>query len=296
MFKKSFEIREHAGAVFSLTKDNNFVYSASADKYVTRWKIESGEQDSFAIKCDASVYKILYLEPLKLLVIGTSKGDLHIIDTCSKQEYKFLKYHQVAIFEIQFDALKNRLYVGDADGNFTVWDTITWKLILSLPFDCGKIRSIIIVEEKELIFFGAQDGEIRVLNRQNFNLLSSFIAHKDGCLSIFYTSKKSSVFFTSGKDGFIKAWDLNTFQNVLSIPAHNEAIYKLDSIGDYLISISRDKTLKFWRINSLDFVCKLERKNGGHSHSINDLEVINQTLFTSSDDKRIIRWELENAN
>ena len=61
MFIKILEISGHAGAVYTGAVDQNFLYSGSADRYVTRWNIETGEQDKFAIKMDQSVYALEFI-------------------------------------------------------------------------------------------------------------------------------------------------------------------------------------------------------------------------------------------
>ncbi len=290
MFKKNFEIREHSGAIFSLAFDNQYIYSASADKFVTRWFPDSGKQDSFALKCETSIYKIVHFKNKNILIVGTSNGDIHIIDSQSKIEIKFLKYHQAAIFEICLDEINDRMYVGDANGILTVWNTSNWTLLISLPFECGKIRTIYLIDEHNVLIFGAQDGKIRSIDTNYFNLISSINAHNGGCLSLCQSLTKNSIIFSSGKDGLIKAWTLPDFKEIIAFPAHNEAIYKLVEHNGFLISASRDKTCKIWDAKTLDFVFKIDRKIGGHSHSINEIVIIDDQIFTAGDDKRIISW------
>ena len=295
MLKKKYQIKEHSGPVFCLTKDNDFIYSASADKYVTRWNPNTGEQDSFAIKCESSVYKIIHFFSKNILIIGTSIGELHIIDTLNKCELKFIKYHKVAIFEIRVDELNGKMYVGDADGNLSIWNIRDWSLLLNLPFDCGKIRAIHILNSHNQIIIGAQDGKIRVLDNF-YNLTSSFEAHKGGCLSICHSVLKNNILFTSGKDGFMKAWELKNYKGVMAIPAHKESIYNLKVKDNFLFSVSRDKSFKIWDLNSLDFISKIDRKSGGHSHSVNDILIFNSNIITAGDDKQIICWETQLFN
>jgi WD40 repeat protein len=290
MYSKKFEIREHAGAVFSFAKDRSFLYSASADKFVTRWNKDTGVQDTFVIKCENSIYKIFHFPDNDILIIGTSKGDIHVVDSQTKKEIKFIKYHQVAIFEIQFNPLTRYVYIGDADGNLSVWDSENWDLVITLPFECGKIRTIIFTQDYHFLIFGSQDGNVRVLDNKTFNLVTFFKAHEGGCLSLLHCNNKQNVLFSSGKDGFIKAWDIRDFKLILGIPAHNEAIYKITDLNDVIISVSRDKQVKFWKINTLDFLFKIERNQRSHSHSINDILVLDNQFFTAGDDKRIICW------
>jgi WD40 repeat protein len=291
MFIKQNEIREHQGSVFTLADDSHFLYSAGADKFVTRWNIEEQLQDSFSIKSDYSIYKIAVISSLNLLVLGSSNGNIFVINTDTKKEEKFLDYHKSAIFEIQYDSNNNRLYVGDANGVLSVWDALSWKLLVTLPFDCGKIRSILIDDFDGKVYLGSQDGFVRVLDFNNFNLIKTFEAHTGGCLTISLHKEKSSVLFTSGKDGIIKCWDRLSCKLLLAIPAHNYGVYKLVSFDTFLISASRDKSIKVWNVNNMEILQKLTRKEGGHSHSVNDLVIYNDKLISCGDDKRIITWE-----
>ena len=79
-FAKSKEFIGHSGQIFSIAFDGYFIYSASADKYITRWDIEKEEQDKFAIRLEKSPYSIALISDNKMLVVGLENGDLHIFD------------------------------------------------------------------------------------------------------------------------------------------------------------------------------------------------------------------------
>jgi hypothetical protein len=54
-FRKLKEISGHAAGIYSLDFDGNFIYSASADKFVARWKLNVGIQDKFSIQFELVV-------------------------------------------------------------------------------------------------------------------------------------------------------------------------------------------------------------------------------------------------
>ena len=59
------------------------------------------------------------------------------------------------------------------------------------------------------------------------------------------------------------------------------------------MTASRDKTIKIWDAFSADVLKRIERKDGGHSHAVNDLWKKDEMNFVSTgDDKRIIWWEM----
>ena len=48
-YKKLKELTGHSAGIYSLAYDGNFLYSGSADGYVTRWNLELGIQDNLTI-------------------------------------------------------------------------------------------------------------------------------------------------------------------------------------------------------------------------------------------------------
>lgn len=286
IFRKQKEIIGHAGAIYSCTYNDGLVYTGSADKFVARWLTDEGVQDKFAIKFDDPVYKVKIVADK--LLCGTSKGTFYVFDLIERKEIKHITQHKSAVFSITINEKFNHVYLGDADGNFSVWDSNDFELLIYLPFDCGKIRDIQVDEKSDKIALSCQDGKIRVLDSNTYNTLHEFDAHKDGTSSSLFFSDK---LITGGKDAMLRLWDLESGNCLKEIPAHNFAIYRLLKVGDKIVSISRDKTVKIWD-EHLNFLQRLDRKEGGHSHSVNDCCPVSDSEFiTCGDDKRLIFWE-----
>jgi WD40 repeat protein len=71
-------------------------------------------------------------------------------------------------------------------------------------------------------------------------------------------------------------------------------IYDLQFIGEYLLSSSRDKTIKCWNSNDLSIVQRLDFKSKGHKHSVNALLPLSTDSFVScSDDRQVISWKIK---
>ena len=99
-FVKSKDFIGHSGQIFSIDFDGQFIYSASADKFVTRWNISSGTQDNFAIKFDKSPYSLKLFNNLRMLAVGLENGDLHLFNLDLRKEVKFFRQHKSAVFSI----------------------------------------------------------------------------------------------------------------------------------------------------------------------------------------------------
>jgi WD40 repeat protein len=285
-FIKRLEIREHSAAVYSLDFDGSYLYSASADKFVTRWNLTTGTQDKFAIKFEDSVYVVRRFD--QYLVAGTSAGSVHIFDLEQNKEIKHLAQHQKAIFSIYNLKTKALMVVGDADGNLSIWSTRDFSLKLYLPLNVGKIRDLTSDISEEKLIVSCQDGTIRVFDTNSFSELLTINSHSGGaCTAIYF---ENSI-ISGGKDAHLTNWELDG-RKLKSVPAHNFAIYRARALGsNLLLSVSRDKTIKVWD-QELNILKRLDAKAGGHSHSVNDLCILSEYMFaTCSDDRRIIVWE-----
>lgn len=292
MYKKQIEIVGHAGAVYTCKYDQHFIYTGSADTYLTRWLPKEGLQDKFAIKMNHPVYAMEMINN-RYLAVGLSNGSLHLFDLELRQEIKHFTQHIKAIFSITVNEKMGQLYVGDADGNISIWDISTFELLIYLPLDCGKIRNIRIGEDGHLFVISCQDGTARIFETEGFNEIITIDAHKEGATIAQFHPLNSELLLTGGKDALLNVWNWQTGILKKSIPAHNYVIYDLIFIenGLQFVTASRDKTIKVW--NSTDFTVlqRLDFKAGGHRHSVNSLEKLSETSFAStSDDKKLIVW------
>lgn len=288
MFRKEREISGHAGAIYSCTFDGTYIYSGSADKFVARWIPEEGVQDKFAIKFEHSIYAVEWASPY--LLVGRSDGGFHVFNTDTRTEEKYFTQHAKAIFSISVNSSKNHCYVADADGIISVWDVNSWELLLYLPLDCGKIRDIVVSSDGSRIAVCAQDGYLRVFDTDTFNEIFTINAHKDGATAACFDGSNKDLLISGGKDAMLRLWDLPSGACLKEVPAHNFAIYKIMQIGNALITASRDKTVKVFS-GDLQFIKRLDHKEGGHKHSVNDAVQLDGNRFvTCGDDSKMVIW------
>lgn len=290
-FIKKFAFTGHASAVYSLQFDGQFIYSGSADKYIVRWNIETGEQDKFAIKLPLTPYTIFLFDNNTKLAAGLTNGDVYIFDLVDRKELKYIKLHNEGVFSMAENKSKNQLYITDGEGLVSVWDSKKLELLLQLPFDSDKIRKIVISDDESLIYLCCKDGKVRIVETSYFNLEEEFYAHNDGVGTIIEWDENTLI--TGGKDAMIRIWEKASKKSRKALPAHNYMIYGLLKLNDStLISTSRDKSIKIWDWKTLKVRQRIEYKDGGHRHSVNYVVKVNdRTFVTASDDSNIVVWE-----
>jgi WD40 repeat protein len=283
----------HNGAIYDVIYCDGFLFTTSADKFVVQWNVKSGEQTKFAVKLDYSSYNIAFSPVSNLLAVGTNKGGIHVIDTEKREEIRLLTQHKTAIFALTYCPKKHVFYSGDLEGIVCVWDAKTFDLLITLPYNCGKIREISTNEAGEFLAICGQDGYIRILESAFFNLVQEFKAHKDGVNCALFDGDQ---LYTGGKDAHIRKWNWRDKKEVLSIPAHNYAVYDLAFIDNKqkIISVSFDKSIKVWKTQDLSIIERIEFKNKGHRHTVNRIAKISEQSFaTVGDDRKIKIWGRE---
>lgn len=291
MLTKVLEIEGHSGAIYSGMMINDTLFTAGADSYLVAWDYKIGKQLPFVVKNDVAIYSIQQIHN-NFILLGDANGGFHIIDYAQKKEVKNYKQHRTSIFKIQVNNFRNHIYVSDSEGNVSVWSGENFNLLLFLPLAIGKIRSLELLNNGEILAIGAQDGYVRLFDTENFNEKSKNYIHVDGVTSMLQMTE--DLIFSGGKDAYLRL--LNQDLSIKkAIPAHNYAIYDIISInnGKHFLTASRDKSIKLWESKNQNFIQKITSKEGGHRHSVNKLVELSETTFASmGDDKRIIIWNI----
>lgn len=76
----------------------------------------------------------------------------------------------------------------------------------------------------------------------------SLLGHEDSVTAIKF-QHDTHYFFSAGKDGCVKYWDADRFQQILNLPGHFSCVWSLDipMDGSYCVSGSQDRSLRIWK-------------------------------------------------
>lgn len=289
MWKPAFVLAGHSAPIYACTSDSDWIYSTAGDRFVARWDIHTGQQDGFTVRLEQPAYALLKLVKHSILLIGTTNGTLTAIDTVSKQLLWEKNFGGKAIFSLVDLVDSELIAIGDEQGNLWI-SSYSGTLIGQFHLNCGKIRQLNYSERT--LFAACQDGTVRQFELPTFNEVFSQKTHEGGANASLHFPNEHGV-WTSGRDGHMKYWDLLTYQLAHSIPAHYQTIYGIIHLTQFqeLVSVSMDKTIKIWDVESMKVKQRIEFKNGGHNRSVNGCVMIGEERFlTFGDDKRVVVW------
>lgn len=293
--KKTQEFLGHKAAIYSLCKSTKpgFFISCGSEGIVAEWNIESGEGKAI-LNAPSAVFSICLIPKRELMLLGLQNGELVFVDTKANQVLKRVQLHKKSIFEIIEMPGHENVIVSAEDGAISIWNLARMDHIHYQKISLKSIRTLVI--DGNRIFAGASDNFIREFDA-GLSLKREWKAHS---LSVFRLLLNGNTLFSTGRDAHISRWDLASPKiPTNSVPAHNYAINDLvfNTDRSLLFSGSMDKSIKIWNPNDLKLLKVINfEKNQCHWNGVNRLLWIENSLLSCSDDRKIMRWEIENLS
>jgi WD repeat-containing protein 61 len=288
----------HNGSVYTLdTGDEpHLIFSGSSDRMVTRWNLDTQLNENFAAQFPAIVYAICYVPEKKLLLVGTSAGNIHILDVVKMQEIKILKHHAGPVFSIRYSLETGCLYSTGGDGNFASCSLEQLSLIKLKKLCAEKVRSIDFNYITSEIAVASGDCQVRIFDLHTLQEKNTIHAHGLSANTVRF-SPDGKTLLTGGRDAHLNVWDTKGYTPIKSIPAHNYALYDIvfRPDGKLFATASRDSTIKIWDAVTFEVLIRINKeKYMGHKNSVNKLiwSTYNNYLISTGDDRAIIIWEI----
>jgi centriolar protein POC1 len=294
---KSFELTGHSNPIFSLelSQKPGILFSAGNDKGVVEWSIGKQAFIKVMFPVAASVYAIHCPFGYPFMFTGLRNGAVMAFDFLQQQVITSLKHHTKPIFDIKSVNSKMELLIASEDGDVSIWSLNTLELVHTIKVSNDTVRSIGISADEKQVAFGCRDGAVKVYSLEDYTHLATL---KDHTMAVFTAnfSPDGKYLVSGARDAQIKIWDAYTYELVKNIPAHLFAINHIlfHPTEPYFASASMDKSIKIWGSNDFKLYKIISREKGYPSHqlSINKLAWDENLLLSTSDDKRIIGWEI----
>jgi len=208
---------------------------------------------------------------------------------------------------------------GSFDKTIKIWDLSTFKLVTTLEghtdwINCVAVSSINNTTDKfgkQYIILASDDKTIKIWDLSTFKLVETLEGHTNSVNSVAVSSINNTTdkfgkqyIISASDDKTIKIWNFSTFKLVASLEGHTNGINSVavsdiinttDEFGNniekqYIISGSRDGTIKIWDFSTFKLVETLE----GHTDIVTSVAVSsdNKYIISGSRDKTIKFWDL----
>lgn len=256
---KTLQVNSEAMAISSLALAPSGDILACANGNVEIWHLESGElirtietsswASSIAISLDGTILVSAGEDPVDEtgslqiwnLVTGELLREFEEASDCVaiSSDGQILASGGVQIDEIEDFEETGLIQVRHLD---------TGETLYSLTEHSGKVYSVAISRDGQILASGSQDKTVKLWNLQTGKLLRTLTGHSLTVHSV--AISPDGKFLASGSaDKTIRVWNLNAGELIQTLGEHSEkvAVVAFSPQENLLVSGSQDETIKIWR-------------------------------------------------
>ncbi len=286
----------HSGSIYGLyySTSKNKIYTGGAEGYVVEWNPNEPESGVLVARLALPVYSIFLVEETQILWIGTSSGNIHLIDLKQGKEIRNIAVHQLGVFDLK--ELNGIIYAGGGDGKISSHNSETGDLINIIKVSDKSIRTLAIDSNIQQLVYGSSDWSIGLLSKNLEFLYRLEKAHQNSVFSL-AISPNGEYLLSGGRDAMLKIWQLgNDLKLVQEMPAHNLHVHAISMHQEngYFLTSSMDKSIKIWSVEDFTLLKVMDKmRNESHINSVNKIAWIDDVTFLSvGDDKIMFMWRL----
>lgn len=295
--QKATELTGHSNPIFALTLSQKpgILFSGGNDKGVVEWSLKTNSFIKVMFPVISSVYAIHCPEDYPLMFTGLRNGEVLVFDFEKQLLLPGLRIHRKPVFDIKSVVGKKELLVASEDGTVSIWNMDTLELVHTIHVSADTVRTISISPDEKQVAFGCRDNNVQIYDLEDYARIGTLKGHTMAVFSTEY-SPDGSYLVTGSRDAQVKIWNTATFELMHNIPAHLFAVNHIAFHPEqpYFATASMDKTIKLWGADDFKLYKVISREKGFETHflSINKVVWHNGQLLSTSDDKRIIIWDV----
>ncbi|MEO0042421.1 MAG: hypothetical protein RL329_1869 [Bacteroidota bacterium] len=176
------DIAHHPKSVFDIQLINNELCSIGGDGVLTYWSmddsksIESMQLSTQALRCMA------YCPVRRELAIGSSDGNIYLLDEHKNLKKTIYKAHQSSVFTLQYTPDGAFLLSGGRDAMLIVRHTNLYdSVVLSQPAHWFTINKIVFHPNRPLFATASRDKTIKIWETGSWKLLKVIDTIRYGC-------------------------------------------------------------------------------------------------------------------
>ncbi|ABA21164.1 WD-40 repeat-containing protein [Trichormus variabilis ATCC 29413] len=282
----------HTDSVWSvaLTKDGQTLMSASEDKTIKVWNLDTAKVTTTLQGHTDTVRAIALTPDDQTLISGSADKTIKIWNLQTFKLKRTMSSLSGGIWSLAISSDGQTLVTVHENGSIQIWNFPTGQLLRTIKGHQGRVFSVAMSPDGETFATGGIDKNIKIWNLYTGECLRTIAEHQDAVRALVF-SHDGKMLVSSSWDQTIKIWQMPTGKLLHTLLGHTSRVVTL-SLGiaeQTLVSGSLDNKLKIWNLQT----GKLLETLSGHSDWILAIATnpAKQILVSSAKDKTIRVWQ-----
>lgn len=229
-----------------ITVDRRFLISASADKTIKVWNLNTGELLT-TLNHNSYVNDLAISPNGQILASGGADEMVKLWDLTTGELLTNLNGHTSSINALVFNLDGKTLYSASADNTVRIWNLETREQQQVLTGHSSAVNALAVRPDGKVLASGGADKTIKFWDATTGKDFKTLNGH-ESYINALTMSPDGQTLASASADNTIKLWDAYTGEERQTLTGHSSYVndVKIAIDGKTLISSSADKTIRFW--------------------------------------------------
>ncbi|KAG6979136.1 Vegetative incompatibility protein HET-E-1 [Fusarium oxysporum f. sp. conglutinans] len=283
----------HSDSVQSVvfSHDSKMVASASDDKTIRIWNIETGECKHVLKGHSDLVRSVVFSHDSKMVASASGDNTARIWNIETGECKQVFEGHSDWVNSVVFSH-DSKMVASASLNTAWIWNIKTGKCKHVLKGHSNWVNSVVFSHDSKMVASASDDKTIRIWNIKTGECKQVLEGHGDWVNSVVF-SHDSKMVASASLNKTIRIWNIKTGECKHVLKGHSDSVQSVVFSHDskMVASASDDKTIWIWNIETGECKQVLE----GHSDSVQSVVFSHDSkmVASASDDKTIRIWNIE---